>query len=171
MDIISHGLWGGITVGRRRRRDFWLAFFFGVAPDLFSFGIFTLSIWLGLASGPDWSKGLPDPSTIPQYVHVLYNWTHSLLIFIFVYALVWLFLRRPLYLMLPWGLHIVMDIFTHSSRFFPTPFLWPVSEKTVEGTPWSEPRVFIPNLILLALLYMWFYILHRKRKNLQKVSR
>ena len=38
MDIISHGLWGGITVGRRSGRSFWTAFCFGVAPDLFAFG-------------------------------------------------------------------------------------------------------------------------------------
>ncbi len=38
MDIISHGLWGGITVGRKSGRSFWTAFCFGVAPDLFAFG-------------------------------------------------------------------------------------------------------------------------------------
>lgn len=165
MDIISHGLWGGITAGRKSRRDFWLAFFFGVAPDVFSFGIFSVGVWLGLAEGPDWGKGLPDSSIIPVYVHILYNWTHSLLIFIFVYAVVWLVLRRPYYLLLPWGLHIVMDIFTHGSQFFPTPFLWPITKRTIEGIPWSEPIIFFPNLILLALLYIWFFIVRRRLRG------
>ncbi|MFZ1626633.1 MAG: hypothetical protein WAT81_02400 [Candidatus Moraniibacteriota bacterium] len=40
MDIFSHGLYGGIAFGRRSRPRYWLAFFFGIAPDLFSFGLF-----------------------------------------------------------------------------------------------------------------------------------
>jgi len=166
MDIVSHGLWGAAAFGRPRKTSFWLAFVFGVAPDLFSFGIFSLSVWLGLASGPDWGAGLPDPSEIPRYVHTLYDWTHSLLVFAWVFSLVWIIIRRPLWEMSAWGLHIIMDIFTHSSRFFPTPFLWPVSERTVDSISWGDPRIFIPNIILLVIVYGWFLIRARRSRSL-----
>ena len=60
MDIISHGLWGGIAFGRKRRSLFWWSFGFGVMPDLFSFGIFTGMVQLGMASGPDWELQLGE---------------------------------------------------------------------------------------------------------------
>ena len=133
MDIVSHGLWGSIAFGRRNRRSFWLAFISGLAPDLFSFGIFSISVWLGLSERPNWSEGFPPPSSIPEYVHTLYNCTHSLLVFIWVFSLVWIYFRRPIWEFSAWGLHIIMDVFAHSDKFFPTPFLWPLSEKTVSS--------------------------------------
>ena len=75
MDILSHGLWGGIAFGRRNRPSFWLAFVIGLAPDLMSFGILYGAVTLGMADAPDFSRGTPPESSIPQYVHHLYNVT------------------------------------------------------------------------------------------------
>lgn len=163
MDIISHGLWGSIAFGRKNRKSFWAAFCFGVAPDFFSFGLFTISVWLGMASGPDWQSGAPSPDAIPQYVHSLYNITHSLVVFGIAFGLVWLIRRRPLWEMAAWGLHILVDIPTHSDRFFPTPFLWPVSSFHIDGHPWASPEIFFPNVVLLLILYVWYFLI-RKRK-------
>lgn len=165
MDIISHGLYGGVAFGRKNRLSYWLAFFFGIAPDLFSFGLFFILALLGLSQHPDWSTGQhPDPSGIPPYVHSLYNGTHSLVVFAIVFALVWFIRRRPMYEMFGWLLHILADIPTHAERFFPTPFLWPLSDFHIDGHPWSDPRIFIPNVIFLAGLYLWFYLI-RQRMN------
>ena len=49
MDIVSHGLWGAITFGRKSRSSFSLAFVVGLAPDLLSFGILYAAAMLGLA--------------------------------------------------------------------------------------------------------------------------
>jgi hypothetical protein len=165
MDTLSHGLWGSLAFGRRNRLSFWLAFFFGVAPDIFSFGIFLASNFLGFTERPDWSQGPPDPSLIPTYVHVAYNWTHSLVVFAVVFGLVWFIRRRPLYEMLAWPLHILMDVPTHTYRFFPTPFLWPVSDVTISGIPWSDPRIFIPNLTFLVVLYVWFFLIRPRLQS------
>jgi membrane-bound metal-dependent hydrolase YbcI (DUF457 family) len=163
MDTLSHGLWGGIALGRASRRSFWTAFGFGIAPDLFSFGlVFANGL---LTHGLDFFNGLghpPDPALIPAYVHQLYNATHSLVVFAVVFALVWLWRGQPMLELGAWGLHIVVDIFTHSEAFFPTPFLWPLSEARVNGLPWSDPRIFFSNVVLLAALYGWFY--YRRRK-------
>ncbi|MFZ2190309.1 MAG: hypothetical protein WA057_01660 [Candidatus Magasanikiibacteriota bacterium] len=164
MDIISHGLWGGVAFGRKNKKLFWTAFGFGIAPDLLSFGIFTGARILGLASDPDWGKGLPDPSTIPQYVHILYNFTHSLIIFALVFGLIWLIRRKPFLPLLAWSLHILIDIPTHSTAFFPTPFLWPVSNFVVNGISWGQPIIFYPDVILLAVCYLvWWWSKKRKK--------
>ncbi len=162
MDIISHGLYGGVAFGRKSKISYWKAFFFGIMPDLFSFGIlFALSI-LSIASGPDFSAGPPDPASIPQYVHSLYNVTHSLVIAGIVIGIVWFVRKKPLVEMFAWPLHMLVDIPTHSSSFFPTPFLWPVSDFHVDGISWGTPYIFIPNVILLIALYTWFYFSKRK---------
>lgn len=163
MDILSHGLWGGIAVGRASRRSFWTAFAIGTAPDLFSFGL----VFAGglLTHGLDFFNGLghpPDPAAIPAYVHQLYNATHSLAVFAAVFGLVWWLRGRPMLELGAWGLHIAVDIFTHSEAFFPTPFLWPLSDARVDGVPWSDPRIFFSNVALLIVTYAWFY--YRRRK-------
>lgn len=48
MDIISHGLWGGIAFGRKNKKDFWQSFAFGVMPDLLAFGVLTVATTLGV---------------------------------------------------------------------------------------------------------------------------
>jgi len=158
MDVFSHGLWGGITVGRRSRKSYWTAFAFGVAPDVVAFGPFFGDRLL--VHGMDFLQQLghkPDPAMIPAYVHSLYHLTHSYLTFAAAFIIVWIARRKPLHEMWAWGLHITMDIFTHNSAFFPTPFLWPLSDFHVDGIPWSRPVIFFPNWLALGILYGWYF--------------
>ena len=156
MDVLSHGLWGAIVFGRRTRTRFWLTFLIGMAPDLLSFGILTLAAMLGLAEQPDFSHGTPPESSIPSYVHHLYHATHSLVVFLLVFVLVWVSAKQPVWELSAWGLHVVMDIPLHSADFFPTPFLWPLSEWTFNGWQWMTPSILIPDILLLILLYAWY---------------
>lgn len=165
MDILSHGLWGSISFGRRNRRSFWLAFLFGILPDLVSFGFYFFGVFLGFYRHPPFGAGHPPPEEIPVLIHTLYNWSHSLVIFAFIFALAWLLLRRPSYEMLAWPFHILFDIFTHRAEFFPTPFLWPLSDYRVSIINWTDPRIFIPNIALLALLYLWFFVVRWRRQG------
>lgn len=163
MDIVSHGLWGGIAFGRTNRRSFGLAVGCGMLPDLVPFGPWRLAILLGLAQRPPYNGWEPpDPSLIPAYVHRLYSVTHSLVVFLVVFAVIGVVCRKPIWESCAWGLHIGMDIFTHSTRFFPTPFLWPISAVTVNGWPWGRPAIFVPNVLLLVLLYAWFWLYQSK---------
>lgn len=166
MDIISHGLWGGVAFGRQSRKKYWQAFLFGVLPDLLSFGILRVATFLGFSERLDFSRGTPAASLVPPYVHTLYDWTHSLVIFAIVFGLVWLFRKRPWWVMGAWALHILVDIPSHSDRFFPTPFLWPISDFHVNGISWGNPIIFFPNLILLAATYgAWFFVRRRKHQK------
>jgi len=166
MDTLSHGLWGSLAFGRKNAKSFWTAFFFGVAPDLFSFGFFFVSTWLGIAERPNFDGSEPpNQALIPPYIGHLYNITHSLLIFLIVFGIVWLIRKAPFWEMGAWGLHIFFDIPTHSYNFFPTPFLWPLSNFKIDGHPWSDPIIFWPNLTALAMLYGYFFIFKKRKQK------
>lgn len=166
MDIFSHGLYGGVAFGRRSKKDYLTAFLFGIGPDLLAFGPFFLSVLLGFAKWPTHFEP-PSNGMIPQYVHSFYNVTHSLVIYGIFFALLWwVFKKRDFAkLTLGWPLHILVDIPTHSTAFFPTPFLWPVSDFHINGVPWSEPYIFIPNVLVIVGLYTYWYIKRKKSYN------
>lgn len=164
MDVISHSLWGAIAFGRKSRAAFLWAFGFGVLPDVGSFGALTLMRLAGLAHGPDWSQGVPSEGAIPHIVHSLYNITHSIIICATILLLVTLFCRKIFWPMFAWPLHILIDIPTHSLRFFATPFLWPLSSYRFDGTGWSSPFIFVPNLLLLATAYVLVFLSRGQRR-------
>lgn len=166
MDTLSHGLWGGITVGTKSRRDYWVAFLCGVLPDLIPFGWTFVNLFLGL----DHRRfGPPDASAIPSYVDQLYNITHSFVIFGVVFGIIWLFRKKPYLPMLGWLFHILLDMPTHSGAFFPTPIFWPLSSVHVNGTPWITPWIFISNWVALALLYGFWFWRKRKQKKIPSI--
>lgn len=171
MDIVSHGLWGGIAFGRKSKGNYWLAFLFGILSDLLAFGPYFVLTWLGvfnipgLPQMPSIPREPPDPSLIPSFVHQTYSVTHSLVVFVILFVIVWLMLRRPLWELSAWGLHILIDIPTHSDKFFPTPFLWPLSSAHINGYSWASPEIFIPNVLVLAALYLWFYLKNRRKNH------
>jgi len=165
MDVISHALWGGVIAGRKNKKNFWWAFVIGFLPDALSFGIFTAMIVLGLASGPDWQVGPPPVGSIPQYVYHLYGFTHSLFIFAVIFGLVWLIRKKPFIPLFAWLTHILIDIPTHSLDFFPTPIFWPfLNNVRFSGISWSQPIIFIPDVILLIIAYLLFFIFKRRKK-------
>jgi len=160
MDILAHGLWSGAVYNTSKR--LWWAVFFGVAPDLFSFGLFFLQMILGIVPRPDFSRAEPpDPSLVPSYIHSLYNVTHSLVIFLIVFGIIWLVRRRPFWEFGAWGLHILIDIPTHTSQFFPTPFLFPFSSFHIDGISWSAPWFMILNYASIVAIYA--LIIYKKR--------
>jgi hypothetical protein len=160
MDIFSHGLYGGIAFGRKSKRDYVIAFLFGVAPDLLAFGAFFITSLF--SSGV---VGRPNLASIPSYVFSIYNFSHSLVVFALFFAIAWIAGKKDFAkLMLAWPLHILVDIPTHDTSFFPTPFLWPISHFSIDGTSWGQPLIFVPNVILLVCLYTIWYV-RRKKVN------
>ena len=115
-------------------------------------------------------SGQPDLYDIPQYVHSLYNITHSFVIFAAAFALVWLIMKRPVWEMLAWAFHIFLDLFTHSTDFFPTPYAWPFSYTPVNGIPWSTPIIFFTNAGFLVIIYAVYWY-RKKRYEKRKMSK
>jgi len=166
MDILSHALWGGAALGRKKRSEFLLAAGFSLMPDFLGEGVMFLLVVLGLPGMPGLEHGHPDISEFPAYAQGFYNATHSLVLFSLVFALVWLLRKKPFLPLAAWGLHILIDIPTHSFRLFPTPFLWPLSGFKVNGIGWESPLVLALNWTLLVAVYpLWFF---RQRKAREK---
>jgi hypothetical protein len=171
------------------RRELGIAVFFGIFPDLLAFGpvIFASIIRHGsnlVAYAEtrfvnEWGTTLPRvahwvghgrlggsiPPAIPSYVYSLYNISHSFVVFLFVFALVWIIRRRPYWLMAGWGLHIGIDIFSHSDKFFPTPVLYPFSRLHFHGVSWADPAFMLINYSLLLVTYLVLHYTSRTRKK------
>lgn len=170
MDTLSHGLWGGVFFGRKKRLDFWMAMLFGMLPDLLSFGIYFALAIFGFFNHPSFASGQhPDSSAIPAFVHVAYNLTHSLVVFALVFGVVYLVRKNIYWPLLAWPLHVLYDIPTHSADFFPTPFLWPLSDFHIHGVSWGQPFIFFPNWIALLLCLFWFFFRpYRKSRQMTR---
>lgn len=181
MDIFSHGLWAGaaaqganlsprLSVRIKRRLSISQAFFWGVFPDLFAFAIpFVWMIWQLVIGHADVSEFKPPqepaaPDTLPVFALAssLYNISHSIIIFFILFGVVTLVMRRPVWEMLGALLHILSDIPTHSYAFFPTPFLWPISNFKFNGFSWGTTWFLALDYSLLILVYL---LLYRKKRS------
>lgn len=193
MDIFAHGLWTAAAVSGLNKKlktenkkllGVWWTTFWGVFPDLFAFTIPFIWIASSLIFGNLHLADIPrphqvEPPTAPIYwaIHAanqLYNVSHSAIVFAAIFFLVWALRhytsllplhvhKRPPWELCGWLLHILIDIPTHSYRFYPTPILWPVSDwKFLYGFSWSVPWFMILNYSALAIVY---FLLWRKKKN------
>ena len=158
MDTLSHALWGKGLFGYRKYR--WYSFLFGALPDLFSFGIYFLYLLVFTTRG-----GRPSRSEIPEWVYSLYDISHSLVIASIIIFIAYKINKEFAFPMLAWPAHIILDFFTHSIEFFPTPILWPISDYQFDGIPWSNPIIFFTNVLLIFLLFIYRW---KKSNSLKK---
>ena len=162
MDIFAHALWTTAVATPLQRRSpqrisLGWATFFGIFPDVFSFAIpAVVRIWW-YATGVTPSL-LPDTKTAGrfQFVWQLYHASHSLVIFTLVFAIVWLIFRRPVFELLGWALHILIDIPTHQGMFA-VHFLWPFSSYGFSGIRWENPWFMAANYAALILCYSFLW--------------
>ncbi|MEK7496990.1 MAG: hypothetical protein AAB657_03760 [Patescibacteria group bacterium] len=166
MDIFAHGLWSVVVYSKVPPKNRYWAVFFGVAPDLFSFGIFFVyRLWSGILP-----IAKPELSSIPTYVNTLYNISHSLVVWLIVVLLIYLWRKKIPWVLGAWALHIVIDIFSHAQDFFPTPFLWPISDFKVDGYSWGHPLFMAINYSALAIFYIVWLVVKRRRSAVKSVS-
>lgn len=164
MDFVSHALWGGISFGRSNRRIFLLAAGISITPDLLTEGLFGVLFLLDIGGMPGWEHGHPNITEFPMYAQNLYNVTHSLVIFIAAFVLIWAVVGKPVWVVAAWGLHILIDIPTHSLALFPTPFLWPISDFKIDGIGWGNPAILAIDIAMLLAVYsIWLYPKFRRR--------
>ena len=172
MDTLSHAGWGFAALHARRSLAWWGALA-GAMPDLLFFipsrveGLIEKG-WTGLTAGSEpgvWrAEGPPLPPELVEAYYRYYVKTHSLLLLAVAVVLLLLTGKRKwAWLAVPYGLHIVMDIPTHE-RYQTQPF-WPLSSWSFEGLTWGDPRIFWPNVILLAIALVFAA---RRRRGLQE---
>ena len=154
MDTFSHALWGKGLFGYRKYK--WLPLFFGALPDLSSFGIYFL---FNIIVNPTTIQlGKPDLSELQEntpWVFTLYDISHSLIIAIIFILIAYFFKKDFCFPMLAWPFHIILDFFTHSIHYFPTPIFWPISNYEFDGIPWSNPYIMIGNLVCIFLVFIY----------------
>ena len=166
MDVIAHGLWGGALFYPRGWRQFCAGILIGMAPDLLSFGVFHVTHpgWLTMRLAGEIS-GPPALTVLPPYVFHAYNVTHSAIEWTVAFFTLWQINRRPPWLLAPWLLHILCDIPTHSTSYFPTPFFWPLPTPFIDGVPWSTTRFMAANYATMFVVYSALFLYIRRRTS------
>lgn len=175
MDILSHALWGWLYTkfANKNIKKKWntkLTILFSIFPDIASFIPLTTWITVSLFFGPltfidilniHHITGFTEISNqiIQNITESLYQISHSLFAFIAVFLICYLIFKRPIFELTGWLVHILIDIPTHSFQFFPTPFLWPISNFMFDGIAWSQQWFIILNYSSIIIMF----ILLRKR--------
>lgn len=185
MDILSHGLWSGAAykainlkiVKNKNPLSVKWSIFWGVFPDFFAFTGLFVWLFVNVVLGNRNFSNIPHPENaepaqqdtffIFRLTNILYNFSHSLAIFLIVFGFFYLIFKRPIWEMGAWFLHILIDIPTHSYKFYPTPFLWPFSHIKFNGFSWSSPWFLFADYFLLALVYLYLFL--RKRKSAKEI--
>ncbi len=155
MDFISHILWTNLAFKDVPQSQRLLAVAFGVLPDFLAF--------VGALTPPVVKSMLrfkkPPHSLYRPFVFFIYRATHSLVLWSIIFGFFWLMGWRWLAIAFcGWGLHILLDIFTHTRDIFPTRILWPLSGFHVSGIIWSNKWFLLGNYIVLLLLYLFAYL-------------
>ena len=165
MDIISHTLWGWIYSKfannniKKKWNTKW-TILCSILPDLISFIPLTIwiitSLFLGTLTFQKMSGIHPfdDQTIINSITNILYSITHSLLIFLAVFFICWIIFKRPIFELTGWLVHILIDIPSHSIKFFATPLLWPLSNITYDGIAWANPIFLILNFSSIIICFI-----------------
>lgn len=165
MDILAHGLWTYAVFHRKKYA--WLATLFGILPDLATFGIlFTINMINGSLQ-----KGRPSLEALPTWIFASYNLTHSFIAFAVVFIAIYVITRKWFWPLAAWGLHILIDVPTHSLAFFPTPFLWPLSNYRFNGLSWGTGWFMLLNYSALIAVFIIISYNRAKEKRLSKKNK
>jgi hypothetical protein len=153
MDIFSHLLINNLIFKELPREQKLLAVAFGVLPDLISFvrvfGVDFVKKILFYKKAPK--------SIYPKIVHEIYDLSHSLIVWLAVFSFLYFFNFKWLAVAYcGWGLHILIDVFTHNEKTFPTHIFWPFSKFHFTGFTWGYKAMAI-NYIIMFILYWLFY--------------
>ncbi len=167
MDIAAHALWaaaGGAWALRRRfidREELVATVALAVLPDLAQF--LPLIAWVMVGTGswhvlPTFALAMPGHEPpLPHWValtsHHLHCLLHSGVIAGIATLTLSIGLGRMWLPLLGWWSHIVIDVFTHSSGYYPVPVLYPLNDWAFDGIAWTQPRMIIGNYLLLLVAW------------------
>ncbi len=166
MDILAHSLWAIVLVKFLRdkyqqKAHLGLAALFGMIPDLIAFTFLTIWALFNFGLVHPEAHGADMPGTFGPFLSMLsetlYSFSHSLIIISIIFLVLYIIYNKVYFVLLGWPLHILLDIPTHTSDFYPTPFLWPLSSFTVSGIQWSVHWFMALNYSLLTLVLIFVF--------------
>ncbi|HYN58356.1 MAG TPA: hypothetical protein VET87_02245 [Rubrivivax sp.] len=102
---------------------------------------------------PDHEPTLPPRAGLLS--HHLHCVMHSAVVAGVVTLVSWAVLRSLWIPLLGWWLHIVADVFTHSADFYPSPVLYPFTQRGFGGLAWNQPWMLALNYAILAVTAWW----------------
>jgi hypothetical protein len=193
MDTLSHGLWvtaagKGVNLKSTKKIRVGLMALWGIIPDLFAFTPVVFWMLLQLFYNGVSFSDIPRPEImspdernsffILRLSETLYHISHSGIIFLALFFLVWGFRSyrlkqkrraestfrntlhqgatncKPCWEMTGWFIHVLMDIPTHSGMLYPTLFLWPLSDWYYDGNSWGTLWFMIANYSCLLIVFI-----------------
>ena len=165
MDIVAHTLWaaaGAVVIHRRRpmsRGTAMIAVALAAVPDVIH--LLPLAGWWLFDDGSfaalrAYAVAVPGQEPVlPQLVgllsHHLHCVMHSALVAGAVTGLLWLWLGRFWLPLWGWWSHVLIDVFTHSADFYPSPVFYPVTYWGFDGVAWNTPWFMVTNYFAIAL--------------------
>ena len=184
MDIFAHTLWAGAGALLVRRR--WpkfapritprvvaLTVALAAMPDLFHL-LPIIGWWLfgngSLTALHAYAIALPTnepalPPVAAMWSHQLHCVAHSAVVAGVVTALLWAVQRSVWIPLLGWWSHIVIDVFTHSVDFYPSPVLYPFTQRGFDGLAWNTPWFMLANYTALVAVGLWLLISRNSRPH------
>ena len=171
MDILAHGLWAGIGSAATARRWRWprrgiaASMALAVLPDT----VHMLPIVAWAPFGPDgiaavwaYATALPGqepamPALVHLLAHHLHCVFHSAIVAGLCSLLVWRLWPAAWLPLLGWWSHVVIDVFSHSSDFYPSPVLYPITQRGFDGLAWNTPGFQLLNYLALAAAALWLW--------------
>ena len=189
MDVVSHAIWGRhLTHGRLNWK---VAAIMAVLPDLLAFIPSTIVQILSGKARVDIDENSVT-SDLPSIAWQMYQISHSLVWTFVLFLCIWGTLEYVLkkqqgellkagkylqcemkprtaatLIIIPWVYHILIDMPTHTLRFFPTPFLMPFSDFMIDGIMWSTWWVWGLNVI--AIIVVW-HILNQRTAAMASIA-
>ena len=181
MDIVAHGWWMGVGLGIAAwaghtvpsRRTLGLTLGLALAPDLghlLPVALGELQRAGGFGTVRDYALALPggEPpmsATVEWFAHHLHCLLHSAVVAGVVTLALRAVLKRWWLPLLGWWSHIVIDVFTHSADFYPSPVLYPLTYRGFDGIAWNRPDFQWLNYTALVAATLW--LLWRWRRSLR----
>lgn len=176
MDILAHSLWAGagLALARRHvaiaRRTAVATIVLAALPDLLHL-LPILAWWLfgdgSLAMALAYATALPGqapalPPLVNLLSHHLHCIAHSAVVAATVTLLRWA-MRGSLWIpLLGWWSHIIIDVFTHSADFYPSPALYPLTYRGFDGLAWNTPWFMLLNYAALAAVFLWMALARQR---------
>lgn len=81
-------------------------------------------------------------------------------------------LRRSLWIpLLGWWSHIIIDVFTHSADYYPSPVLYPFTQAGFDGIAWNTPWFMVLNYVALGTTGWWLWRSRASKKAINRYVR
>lgn len=171
MDILSHGLWAGLALAALKTRAqptrgiVSATIALAVLPDLLQLlpvafdalfrGQGWALLWQYATALPGQEPLLSPPKA--SLAHHLHCVAHSALVAGVLTAAIGFWTGRFWWPLLGWWMHILIDVFTHSAEFFPSPVFYPLTYWGFDGIAWNTPWFMVLNYAALTVCAVWLW--------------